>query len=117
MERITTILDNRAKVLKIYESLGGWGKWLKVIEGSQSLRNYLKSFGIETRPMFYPLHRMPPYKQGPYNNSFPRSDWWWKNTICLPVTVTEDQARFIVEKVHVFNDIFRAGDGSTDVAA
>ncbi len=97
LERITTIVNNRDKILEIYKPLGGWGKWLKVIKGGPELREHLQAHGIESRPMFYPLHRMPPYKN--QHDFFPNSDWWWKNTICLPVTVTEDEARYIVEKV------------------
>ncbi len=116
IERIQSILDARNKVLEIYKSLPGVGKWLRVVttDRPEHLRSYLKAHGVETRPMFYPLHLMPPYKQ---YGGFPNSEYWWKNSVLLPVTVTEDQAHFIVEKVNEHFNICGSGTGGSGLVA
>lgn len=116
IERIQSILDARNKVLEIYKTFPGVGKWLRVVttDRPEHLRSYLKAHGVETRPMFYPLHLMPPYKD---NGSYPNAEWWWKNSVLLPVTVTEDQAHFIVDKVHEHFDLCRGTDGGSRMVA
>ena len=45
----------------------------------------LKMNGIETRPVFYPLHEMPPYQKYVRNNqSFPNTEKVSRQGICLP---------------------------------
>ena len=44
----------------------------------------LQQNGIETRPVFYPLHEMPPYQQYVRKEQFPVADRVSKRGICLP---------------------------------
>ena len=56
--------------------------------------NYLKAHGIEARPIFFPLDRMPPYKKYVGAGSqYPVSDWLSSCGISLPssVTITQDE--------------------------
>lgn len=56
--------------------------------------NYLKARGIEARPIFFPLDRMPPYKKYIHKGtSYPISDWLSSCGISLPssVTITKDE--------------------------
>lgn len=114
IERIQSILSARKKVLEIYKTLPGCGKWLRVVtsDDPEHLRAHLKAHGVETRPMFYPLNLMPPYKS---RGTFPNSEWWWKHSVLLPVTVTEDQAHFIVDKVNEHFDICGSADSGSNV--
>jgi perosamine synthetase len=41
----------------------------------------LSDDGIETRPVFYPMHVLPPYKE---NGSYPVADLWAQRGINLP---------------------------------
>jgi perosamine synthetase len=43
--------------------------------------------GIETRPSFYPLHEMPPYKAYAGNRSFPITERISRSGLCLPSSV------------------------------
>jgi perosamine synthetase len=45
------------------------------------LMRRLDQAGIETRPVFYPMHSMPPYFE---NNSYPIADLWAQRGINLP---------------------------------
>jgi perosamine synthetase len=54
----------------------------------------LKESGIEARPVFFPLHRMPPYaKYCQSDSAFPMSDWLSECGISLPssTTLTEEE--------------------------
>lgn len=53
--------------------------------------------GIETRPLFYPLHAMPPYRAYTGNRDFPHADRLSANGISLPsaVTLTDTQIDYI----------------------
>jgi perosamine synthetase len=58
--------------------------------------------GVETRPVFYPLHEMPPYQ--PYVRSgqtFPVTDHLSRNGISLPssVTITREEQQIILDAV------------------
>ncbi len=44
----------------------------------------LQQNGIETRPVFYPLHEMPPYQQYIRDEKYPVADRVSKRGICLP---------------------------------
>ena len=44
----------------------------------------LQQNGIETRPVFYPLHEMPPYQQYVRDEQYPVADRVSKRGICLP---------------------------------
>jgi perosamine synthetase len=47
----------------------------------ERVRNYLNQFNIETRPVFFPIHVMPPYYE---KRSYPVADLWADRGISLP---------------------------------
>lgn len=55
----------------------------------------LNEFGIETRPVFYPMHILPPYKE---ENLYPAADMWAQRGINLPThqMITESDVDYIV---------------------
>ncbi len=58
----------------------------------------LKERGIETRPVFYPVHYMPMYKS---RDKFPVAENLSRRGICLPssVNLTAEQVRYVAESV------------------
>ena len=53
----------------------------------------LDGAGIETRPLFYPLHEMPPYRRFAGNRAFPVTSGLSENGISLPSAVTLGSAQ------------------------
>lgn len=49
--------------------------------------NRLERANIETRPLFYPLHIMPPYRAYAAGQDFPNSEWLSANGLSLPSSV------------------------------
>jgi perosamine synthetase len=75
---------------------------LKAGVSRDELIEKLMKNGIETRPVFYPLHEMPPYI--PYvrkGQSFPVSDFLSRNGISFPssVTITKEEQQTILDAV------------------
>jgi perosamine synthetase len=56
--------------------------------GRDELMERLLLNGIETRPLFYPLHQMPPYRQFDSGRPYPNSEWLSANGLSLPSAVT-----------------------------
>jgi len=56
----------------------------------EELVEYLKNNGVDTRRMFNPLNKMPPYKD---DGDFPISEYLYLNTLVLPtyVSITKDE--------------------------
>ena len=66
----------------------------------EALRMALDAAGIESRPLWKPMHKQPVYKDAPaYVNGV--SESLFKVGICLPAGpwVSDDQVRYIVEKI------------------
>lgn len=65
-------------------------------EQRDAVMKYLDVAGIETRPVFYPMHVMPPYRQA---GSYPVADLWAQRGINLPThqLLTEDDVRRIAK--------------------
>lgn len=124
LERHKEILKRKHEIYKIYEnsvkqsyrlqptySDGYNCRWLNTIlieedlykEGMRDeLMSYLKDKGIETRPMFYPIHTMPMYfKQ---YVPLPVTENISKRGISLPSypTMTDDEVIFVSESVNAF---------------
>ena len=55
---------------------------------SRELADRLKLNGIDSRPLFFPLHVMPPYEELAADREFPNADWLSANGISLPSAVT-----------------------------
>ncbi len=101
LERLDEILEKRNKVLDIYQKIvEGTGKWLFVAKtkNPSSLAAHLKQHGIETRPVFKPLHLSQAFNQVGY---FPEAVNFWKTGLCLPTGahVSEVQATTIAKLV------------------
>ena len=58
--------------------------------------------GIETRPVFYPLHEMPIYKKYTKGNKFPNSKFISDHGICLPSASTAS-----LEDVNKVSKVFK----------
>ena len=66
----------------------------------EALRRFLDLAGVETRPLWKPLHRQPVYRSAPaYVNGV--SEAMFKVGLCLPsgANVTEADAQYIVNKI------------------
>lgn len=66
----------------------------------EALRMYLDKAGIESRPLWKPMHKQPVYRNNPaYTNGV--SEELFKVGICLPSGpwVSDDHVRYIVEKI------------------
>lgn len=68
----------------------------------EPLRNHLASLGIETRPLFFPVHTMPMYSRN-YQNFLVAEDLGWRG-INLPSfpNLTKDEVRFICESIQSY---------------
>jgi perosamine synthetase len=117
METIDQSLAARDKLARWYdEALAGlrdklvlpeqktWAKqvyWMYTVflrDGGElkrdSVMRHLDDCGIETRPVFYPMHMMPPYFE---NASYPVADLWAQRGINLPTH--QDLTREDVQRV------------------
>ena len=105
LERVDEFISKTLQNAAIYnDRLNGKGEWLFVTEGNpKSLRQGLKDYGIETRPVFWPLHLMKPYEN---KREFYNAVREWKTGICLPTGphLTMKDIDFICEKVEQFNE-------------
>jgi len=107
LERFDQLLSARLRNSSLYEErIPGRGKWLFVAQTVDpvGLKKYLYDRGVDTRPVFTPLHRCPafrPYAAGLYKYS----DKIWESGICLPTGphVTPEQVDAISVMVNQFN--------------
>ena len=86
-----------------------WAKqvfWMYTIflqDGDEHKRDHvmqeLDTMGIETRPVFYPMHILPPYKE---NTSYPVADLWAQRGINLPThqNLTQADVKRISNALH-----------------
>lgn len=103
LERIEEFIERKRKIARLYNShlknIPGitlppevsWAKsvyWLYSIlinkpypKGRDQLIKFLLKENIESRPFFYPLHQLPPYKQ---KGNFPNANFLSKSGISLP---------------------------------
>ncbi len=121
MENIDIALADRQRLARWYDSAlaslsdkivlptqAPWARhayWMYTIflrdAGEQKRDAVMQSLdndGIETRPVFYPMHIMPPYKE---ENSYPVADLWAQRGINLPThqMLTEDDVQRIADKL------------------
>jgi len=100
LERFDELL--RARLLNVDRyraALPGKGKWLFCVETEdpRGLQQYLKDNGVESRPIFTPLHLCPAfrvYTKGSYRNS----ERIWERHLCLPTgphLTEQDQTKII----------------------
>lgn len=74
--------------------------------GRDDLMERLLLSGVETRPLFHPLHRMPPYRRYARSETYPNADWLSANGLSLPSAVTLKDA----EILHITDMIKRVLD-------
>lgn len=126
MENIEQALSDRSQLARWYDEAlaplrasiilpeqASWAKqvyWMYNIflcEGNESQRDAvmiaLNDLGIETRPVFYPMHILPPYKQ---SSTFPIADLWAQRGINLPT-----------HQMLTREDVFRIADALKQVIA
>ena len=79
-----------------------------VCEDAKNLQNYLKSFDIPTRRIFYPLNNQPCLINNKnvlnHNDNFNNSDYAFRTLLSLPssVLMSDDQFDFIIEKINQY---------------
>ena len=75
---------------------------VKNFKDRDNLREYLKKAGIETRPVFFPIHTMPIYKKK--GQSFPAAEDIARRGITLPSypTLTKNDVIFICDKIREY---------------
>jgi len=110
LERLKELLEKRNKVVATYQKwIEGFGKWLFVAKthNPKALQEHLKKHGIESRPVFKPLHLTHAFNQVGY---FPKAVEFWKTGLCLPTGthVSESQAAMIAKLVREHERISQA---------
>jgi perosamine synthetase len=108
LERIDEFLQHRVEMVARYNDQLGtlpgielppqemWAKsifWLYsvIVDETKSgisrdrLAEQLASYGIDTRPLFYPLHQQPPFTMQA-GNSFPNTEWLASRGLSLPTS-------------------------------
>lgn len=74
-----------------------------LVEDPGALGEHLARADIETRRLFYPLHRQPCYR-GWWTEEFPRTDRIYEHGLSLPssATLTQDQVLYICQEIRKF---------------
>ena len=104
LERFDELLNRRLENAKRYaEALRGKGSWLFCVETEdpRGLQQFLKSEGIDSRPIFTPLHLSPAFRQfakGKYRNA----EEVWMRHLALPTGphLKEQELERIVDLVN-----------------
>lgn len=106
LERLDGFIGETLDNASIYaDRIAGKGEWLFVAEVSKpgEMKQRLLDYGIETRPVFWPLHLMTPYET---KKDFPNAVREWRRGICLPTGphLSASDIDFICEKVEQFTE-------------
>ena len=123
VEQVETLIEKREKLAEIYHNeLGSvkniswqsqqpWAKhvyWMMnvILEGDKwktrdEIMKVLDEKGIETRPVFYPVHSLPPYLKSCSDESFPIAEHLARNGISLPtwIGLKDTDIKFICESL------------------
>lgn len=75
---------------------------LNQVNDRDPLRQYLAANGIETRPLFYPVHTMPMYQH--LGGHFPNADWVGTRGLNLPSYpgLTEENLEYITKNIRLY---------------
>lgn len=117
LERADDLIARRFRNAAYYKQrLPGKGKWLFVVRTSdpKGLQTHLKGHGIDSRPVFKPLHLSPAFQQEGY---FPKAMDMWQNGLCLPTGPHLQEEELIRVTNLVDQYLQHATDGSARVAA
>lgn len=101
LERFDDLLAMRLANAKRYAAkLAGRGRWLFVatVRDPSLVRRRLKDCGIDSRPVFTPLHLSPAFK---CSGDFENSERIWRHGICLPTGphLRDDEITKIINEV------------------
>ncbi len=127
LERINEFISAKRKLADFYNKILGeigcfvlppqedWavnGYWLYTVLlkrdagiSRDALMDKMLKNGVETRPAFYPLHQMPPYKDYPSKSNFENADQISAQGISFPssVNITEQELENIKQALqHIF---------------
>jgi perosamine synthetase len=121
LERFDGLLNRRLQNARAYsECLPGFGKWLFCVETENpiALQKHLKENGVDSRPIFTPLHRSPAFRVYAKGN-YKVSDEVWSRHLCLPTGphVTPEQVQKITGLVHEFYELHNAASSNRKRAA
>lgn len=114
LERFDELLDSRLKNAARYaEQLPGKGKWLFCVEAENphALQAHLKENGVDSRPVFTPLHLSPAfraYAKGKYKVA----EQVWVNHLALPTGphLQQEQQERVIHLVSHYLRRSAAGD-------
>lgn len=117
LERADDLISRRLRNASYYKQrLPGRGKWLFVVKTDHplELKSYLKDHGIDSRPVFKPLHLSPVFQQ---EGHFPKALGMWRSGLCLPTGphVNEQQLERICNLVN--HHLLRTSDSGPELAA
>ncbi|MEB3123601.1 MAG: DegT/DnrJ/EryC1/StrS family aminotransferase [Snowella sp.] len=123
LEQVHKILEKKRKIAELYRQLlldteftvhseignvshSYWMVCILVPQGNQrdQIREHLAKAGIETRPVFYPVHTMPMYSQK-YQRHKVAEDIGWRG-INLPSypDLSEEQVKYICKQIKISLD-------------
>ena len=107
LERLDYLLRRRLANVEAYKkALPGKGKWLFVAETKtpRSLAEHLTAHGVESRPLFMPMHRCPAFEQYA-KGRFDVADEIWRNGLALPTGphLSEADVTKIIRLVNGYN--------------
>lgn len=114
LERFDELLGARLRNAERYKgSLEGKGKWLFCAETDdpRGLQRFLKERGVESRPVFNPLHLSPAFRQYA-KGKYKVSEAIWERHLCLPTGphVSEEEITRITELVNGYQHLRGASD-------
>ncbi len=98
----------RGVVLQAQEQWANSAHWMTAVVlgedlaiSSDSLMKGLAEQGIETRPFFHPMHRLPMYDDSASGHHYPVAEHLACRGICLPTsaTLTEEDVAFVCQQV------------------
>ena len=126
LKKFDTIIENKNRIFSLYKGLLSDLDEVKIVEpengvsqfipfrvilitnkSSREMMNYMKENNIETRTLFYPLHKQPCFE----NIFTSRGDEYFKNSIhayecglCLPSypSLEEEKVRYVCSKIREF---------------
>lgn len=103
LERFDDMLKKRLRNAEAYaESLPGRGKWMFCVECNdpRSLQRFLKENGVDSRPVFTPLHLSPAFRQYA-KGRYKVSEEVWMRHLALPTGphLTKEQQEKVINLV------------------
>jgi perosamine synthetase len=118
LERFDAMLSSRQRNCDLFSgSLPGRGGWLFVVECKDplGLQRHLKENGVDSRPVFTPLHRSPAFKAYAKGN-YRGADKVWENGLALPTGphLKQEEIERIIGLVSVY---IRKPSSSVDLRA